>query len=75
MLKITQILVAGGGPQNHDQKGKKAHFDTETTTNYAFSLDTVIYNTNGTVNTNDDIAIMVLEDFSGNLTIDNFDII
>ena len=37
--------------------------------------DTVIYNSNGTADIADDIALMVLEDFSQDLTINEFSII
>ena len=36
--------------------------------------DTIIYNTKGTADTGDDLIIMVLEDFSTELTLSHFDI-
>ncbi|MGC6475269.1 MAG: hypothetical protein ACON41_01350 [Parvibaculales bacterium] len=44
-------------------------------TNDASTNDTVIYNTKGTEDTSDDVIIMVLEDYTTALTIDNFEII
>ncbi len=48
---------------------------TTGSTNDASTNDTVIYNTKGTADTSDDVIIMVLEDYSTALTIDNFEII
>ena len=44
-------------------------------TNDAGTNDTVIYNTKGTADTADDVIIMILEDYTTDLTIDNFEII
>jgi hypothetical protein len=38
-------------------------------------MNTGIYYTQGTADTTDDILLMVLEDFSTDLTINNFDIV
>ena len=43
--------------------------------NEASKNDTVIYATNGTADTDDDWALMILEDYSTTLTISDFDII
>ena len=53
-----------------------AHFtDNPTTSNYSRFLDTIIYSTNGTADTSDDFALMVLEDYATELTIADFDIV
>ena len=53
-----------------------AHFtDNPTTSNYSRFLDTIIYSTNGTEDTSDDFALMVLEDYATALTIADFDIV
>jgi len=50
-------------------------FDTGTIYNDKSLNDTMIYATQGTADTADDIIIMVLEDYSAELTFDNFEIV
>ena len=53
-----------------------AHFtDTPKTTNDSGIMDTIIYSTNGTADTSDDFALMVLEEYTTALTISDFDIV
>jgi len=52
-----------------------SNYDTRTSTNDPNIDDTVIYDTQGTADTSDDIVLMVLEDYTTALTITDFDII
>mgnify|MGYP005720263075 FL=1 len=52
-----------------------ANVDTGTDTNDATVSDTVIYNTAGTTVTTDDYAVMVLEDYTTPLTVNDFDVV
>jgi VCBS repeat-containing protein len=49
--------------------------ETRDVSNDATIKDTVIYDTRGTVDTADDVVLMVLQDFNTSLTIDHFDIV
>ena len=49
-----------------------ANHDTGTTTNDSTANDTVISDTQGTTDTADDVVIMVLEDYTGELVIGDF---
>ncbi|XDZ65497.1 cadherin-like domain-containing protein [Alphaproteobacteria bacterium LSUCC0684] len=52
-----------------------SNFDTGTTYNDKTLNDTVIYATHGTASTADDIVIMVLEDYTAELTMTNFEVV
>ena len=53
-----------------------AHFtDNPGRLNNKWVMDTIIYSTNGTADTSDDFALMVLEDYATALTIADFDIV
>ena len=55
---------------------EKAHFtDNPKSSNDSGVMDTIIYATGGTPETTDDIALMVLEDYTEDLTITQFDIV
>ena len=51
-----------------------ANHDTGTATNDSTANDTVIFDTQGTVDAADDVVIMVLEDYTGALVIGDFDV-
>ena len=51
-----------------------ANHDTGTTTNDSTANDTVISDTQGTTDTADDVVIMVLEDYTGELVIGDFSV-
>jgi VCBS repeat-containing protein len=57
----------------------KEHYNygsgTRDVSNDATIKDTVIYDTRGTVDTTDNVVLMVLQDFNTSLTIDHFDIV
>lgn len=54
---------------------EQRHVETDTQYNDNAALDTVIYSTEGTLQTGDDIMLMVLEDFTDELTLAQFDIV
>ena len=52
-----------------------SHIDTDRDDNSADEMDTVIYDTQGTATFDDDIMLMVLEDYNTQLTMDQFEIV
>jgi len=70
---IAELLASGNNlrmEQTHDvPEGYSSHSDDTS------ALNTVIYDTKGTLTTADDSVLIILEDFSDDLTIAHFDIV
>ena len=67
--------LAAIGQQLDLRWANNAHYDSGTQSNDAQVKDTVIFDTGGTATLADDIVLMVLEDYTTDLTATNFDIV